>query len=1000
MSLRDRFIQSDSKASTFTGTFTGALVACAITGGSVYAQPDQSTAESDPADEAPVVLQQNPDAQTQDAQYPDDPDSGDRPASAGRVVRAFDFEEREYNPLPIPLGWLRAQEDPDVPRIRPGFPIWNGATIEYNAPAYSGIGTARLPTAGGSTSLTLRHGEINIFPNADYLVSARVRTDGLEHAKAHVLARLLNEHGVAIEGAVSTTPLVNTKGAWQQVSLEVEGVYPDAAFIQIELELLQPEQQGLDRGMDKFAVWEQDYSGDAYFDNLIIAQLPRLDITTGLPGNIVESNEPPPLHMLVRDLTGDAIVARVRIFDVFGREVAAEVLADHDRRLRTDWTPDLPGFGWYRAVLDISVDQQLVGIRTLDFIWSSPSESNINSGMFSIFAELTNPIIAESAPALIKGSGVTRASIEAWDINTQSESLVDGSALMNTIDDLVNAQIDLSMVFSQLPRELATTLAVDPDEVMPVFAGPSSAWVPWAGSMLDEYGQAVAHWRFGDQPTLESPDTLNAELDNINTALRGYVPGPMIVTPWAIDRPIEPTLTRPNRQLLLIDHGDTSEAVMPLVVEEWFASARSQTQAKPDQLPSLGMVLSPSHEIRTWSSVEIWSSVGGLARKAISFWWAASLTGLDNERFDLELRDAWWVSKGKRGQVMPAPEVVVWKTLATHLGGRSAIEQIDLVPGVHMLVAGPQQIRANAQTSQDGRLFESGSDDRQAGEDESGIMILWLDEPSLDPVVLNLPVAMGPVSSFDVFNNETIIELERVGGLSLPVHRIEIGRSPIIIKGVNTQLVRFLSSIKLTPDRLQAKSGIHHHSVTLSNPWPITIRGQLYIVEPGGYTDPDGNIDRSWEIKPRVLPFVLNPNEQSELPIELAYSLGELAGEKKLSFDVELQADQDYPLMRLERTIELGYDGIEMFATARKAQDGIVIVSVYVTNLLDVVQDFELIAIPPNESRLRRSINGIAPGEQAIREFAFTKADSGDQIIVALLLRDSSIRLNQSVSVP
>jgi hypothetical protein len=905
--------------------------------------------------------------------------AGKRPASSGRVVRAFDFEEQEYNPLPVPLGWIRAQEDPRVPRIRPGFPIWNGAMLDYQSPAFEGFGSVKLPTSGGSTGLILRRGEINIFPNADYLVSARIRTQGLEHAKARVVAQLIDQHGDAIEGALSTTNLVNSPDSWEQVSLEIEGVFPSAAFVQIELQLLQPKQQYEQRAASAFEVWDEDYNGAAWFDNLIIAQLPRLEISTGTPGNIVESELPPPLHILVRDLTGDAINANIRIFDVHGHEIDSQSLANGNRRVRTDWTPSLPGFGWYRALLEVNVDDQLVGIRALDFIWLSPEDSNSDSGMFGIHAQLTNAKIAESAPVLINGTGVTSASVEAWAYSTTLEDMSKDADAMIAIDELINMGTDLSIILSELPMELADTLAVDPDEVLPVFASSSSLWMKWGSAMLDEFGQAVSKWRFGDRVTQENADTINTQLDAITTALGGYVPGPILVTPWSIDRPIDPSLTLPSRQTLIFDHDGTTEEAMGILVEDWAQAAAQYSTEHENNPPALGMVLRPMHSVGDWSGVEVWSSVGSLARKAISFWWASSATGLENERFDLELRDAWWVSPGKRGQVMPAPELVVWRTLATHLGGRQAIEELDIMPGVRLLVAGPKP----------------GTDT-----DSQGILILWLDKPSIDPVILNLPLSTQPVKQFDVFNNQTLVPLDYVGPLNLPVHRIEIGRSPIIIKGVNTNLIRFMSALELTPNKLQAKSGTHDHELMFANPWPTTVRGRVYIVEPGGFTGPPGNIDRSWEVSPRVIPFVLDAFETKQIPVKIAYSLGEIAGKKKLTFDVELEADKDYPLMRIEREIELGLDGVEMNLTARRGEDGITVIGVHVTNKLDSDQDFEVIAIPPNESRIRRSINGIKPGEQLTREFAFTNAQSGDKVIVALMLRESSVRLNKSVTVP
>ena len=75
MSLRHRFIQCVYPKSNYFVR----VVACAVLASAVNAQ---DAADSDAPTEAP----------------------GKRPASAGRVVRAFDFEEFDYNPLPVPLA--------------------------------------------------------------------------------------------------------------------------------------------------------------------------------------------------------------------------------------------------------------------------------------------------------------------------------------------------------------------------------------------------------------------------------------------------------------------------------------------------------------------------------------------------------------------------------------------------------------------------------------------------------------------------------------------------------------------------------------------------------------------------------------------------------------------------------------------------------------------------------------------------------------------------------
>lgn len=908
-----------------------------------------------------------------------------RPAASGRVVHAFDFEEQDTNPLPVPMGWLRAQEDPAVPRVRPGFPIWNGAVLDYESPAFAGTGSVKLPTNGGSTSLMLRYGELSIFPDADYLISTRVHTQGLKHARARLVATLLDQKGNELPMSRVASPLIRSENDWQQIAIEVEGLNPSAAFMKLELQLLQPEQQQEHNASQAFRVWDQDYSGAAWFDNLIIAQLPRLNISTGSPGNIIESDNPPDLHLLVRDLTGEEIHANLRIFDVHANLVQQELLNSDGRRVQRRWTTELPGFGWYRALLEVIVDRQLVGVRTLDFIWAPPKQSQHRSGMFAIESSITDPRMALAVPSLVHGSGVDRVSLRIWDRNTTREDLKPGSALINTITTLLDENDRLSFTLAELPMALAETMAVDPDEVLEAFKDPNGAWTQWGASMLDQYGQRVTNWQFGTRPSEESAATLFTALRDARRSLSGFVPGPLSTIAWPIDRPLAPELASPGIELQLIDDNTVAPEAISQLVEQW-ASERTSTQGRDEPESRLGITLRPQHDPRDQDGTQVWSAVGALARKAISFWWSASLSGINQDDFELRLSDAWWISTGRRGEVMPAPELIVWRTLANHLGTRRAVEELDLIPGARLLVVSP---RASL-----GHDFD---EDRSAAQ---GGLVVWLDEPSLDPLYLQLPLARTPVQVYDMFGNMTQIDPVASGNIGSLTHRIEITRSPQIIEGINPELVRFLSSIRLTPDTLEARSGIHKHALQVRNPWPIPIAGRVYIVEPGGFTDKPNEIDRTWDIVPRVLKFSLPPGEQRSIPVDIAYSLGELAGLKDLVFDVELQADNDYPIMRVRREIELALPGVEMELTAKTNQAGISVITATVTHSLKSEQHFDVIAIAPDQPRIRRSMNAMAMGQPMSRQFAFTGLQSGDEVVVVLLPRDTSTRLNKSVIVP
>lgn len=910
-----------------------------------------------------------------------------RPAGSGRIVKAFSFEQRDSNPLPVPLGWIRAQNDPAVPRDRPGFPIWNGAVLDYTSPAYSGIGSVKLPTNGGSTSMMLRHGELSIFPDADYLVSARVRTQGLEHARARIVATLLDQRGEAIESSRTASRLVRSEDGWDTVTIEVEGVEQHAAYMRLELQLLQPEQQDHPDQL-AFQVWEQDFEGAAWFDNLIVAQLPRLEITTGTPGNVVESDTSPALRVLVRDLTGEDIHARMRIYDVHDNLIDQRDLSDGSRSVRRETVPQLPGFGWYRAMLEVFVERRLVGVRTMDFIWAPPSSSLGGSGMFGVETSMTDPVLLNATPSLIQGAGVDRASVRVWDVDTTQNDLHDESTLFRTLEELLRSGTELSFELSQLPKPLATQIASDPHEVFNAFRDPNGEWTKWGSLMLDRFGQRVTTWCFGARPSEEPPGMLKESLTQAREAISGFVPGPTVSLSWPIDRPIPPQLSVPGVRVELVDNHTVSPGAISELVREW-KSQRVLSDGTDTPSPRLALTLSPLEHPSERSGAQTWSALGALARKAISFWWAAREDGEDDYDYALNLSEAWWVTPGKRGQVMPASELIVWRTLANHLGGRQAIESLDLIPGVQMLVISGYTNEENEQTQGATGLSEP-----------TGGLIMWLDEPTLDPVELRIPLATGPVRTFDVLGNSTLIEPVETGNINVPTHTIPISRSPIIVEGINPELVRFMSSMRITPDALISQSGLHEHQLTMKNPWDISISGRVFIVEPGGYTGEPGEIDRSWEIIPRVVPFTLEPMQQRSFPLNIGYSLGELAGEKRLVFDIELEADRSYPTLRVEREIELGLPDIDMSLTAQRNDAGITIVTATVSHTQAQEQYFELIAIAPGEARIRRTINALASNQPATRQFAFTEPIPGDQIVVVLIPRDTSKRLNEAVVVP
>ncbi|MCH7555473.1 MAG: hypothetical protein IIC08_05730, partial [Proteobacteria bacterium] len=198
-----------------------------------------------------------------------EPEPPVRPALARRVVKVFDFERRNPS-IPIPQEFRREQHAPDNQQDHPGFPPrWNLAVFDDSV-AYRGRSSIKLPTRGGNSGLRLNRGVLPIFRGADYVISVHVRTQGLRHARAFLIARFLDAQMRPIPGSeVRSDPAVS-ESHWSPISVVLKDPAPDAAHIQIDLELLQPEYFQSAALPEDLVIWRQDRDAAAWFDQLIV----------------------------------------------------------------------------------------------------------------------------------------------------------------------------------------------------------------------------------------------------------------------------------------------------------------------------------------------------------------------------------------------------------------------------------------------------------------------------------------------------------------------------------------------------------------------------------------------------------------------------------------------------------------------------------------------------------------------------------------------------------
>lgn len=917
-----------------------------------------------------------------------------RPAAAGRVVKQFTFEERETNPNPVPRFWTRNQDQPDRPR--PGFPRFNTIDLEdlEDQPAAT-RGCVRLSTRGGSTSLLLDGGVIPVFKDADYLIGARVRTEGLEHARAAVAVRFLDEKLRPIQASEHLSEPVLSPGRWANLSVHIRGEYPNAAFVQFELLLLQPDQllartNGLSnrthttaapapsagRRIDSsIELRKQDLFGSACFDDVSIVQLPRLELSTQSVTNIVAAPEQPTIQLLVRDLTGEALAGKLLLLDASGRTVDTRSISVGEGRSRTNWSPALPGYGWYRAVLDMSNSLSRVGATYIDFAWLPPRPEQNAAYEFRASGEsprlwlLSSEVPGSAYAALANVCRNVRAdglSLPLWTRDLTAGIVGSRSAALRPLVDAFRSErLDLSFSLPVVPAAATDPNAIVAPDPWSLLVSQPAVARPLLDEFLDAYGQTVQRWQVGwfDPKALPSRQAFQAGLDSIESMLSKLVPGPIVVVPTTMEELTAAAGTPGFEPAVYMPH-DALPGSCALVVDAW------KDRGTADGSKRLLAALGTSPELQLDAS----DAAASVAKRAVRVW--ASATRARNTpgpgpAVGLGLVDPWTVRDERQAQLMPRPELAAWRAVADRLGNRRFVCDFPIAG------AGEAYLFAD-----------------RSGARNSGLLVLWNDASLPEQVKLQNYLGAGPIEIVDVFGNRSALNDPSRSPIS-------ISSTPVFIEGVDADLLHFVAKFTIDPPLLSMTSPETQHAIQFTNTWAVPISGTLQLLEPGGMGTSIRR-DRTWRITPRTFGFSLAPGESASLPMSVSFGTAEEVGTKPFVFNVELAAGHSYEPFRVSARMELGLRDISFSITATPRGNDVVLEAT-ISNQSRAPLTLVMTAFPPEMPRQLVDVGEVMPGNQVIHRFTLRNlypGQKGQRIPVAIADSEAGIRITRSVVIP
>ncbi|HVZ94480.1 MAG TPA: hypothetical protein VG797_08215 [Phycisphaerales bacterium] len=869
----------------------------------------------------------------------EDPPDLNRPEAARRLVKKWDFEERKIHVEPVPVGWFRGQDLPPA-RAREGFPKWNEAELSVETAA-SGEYSIKLPTRGGSTSLVLSSAVVPAIPEADYAVFARVRTTGLKNARARMSAWLLDRDLKIIDVSRSNGPLVESPDAWSVTNLVLTG-QPTAAWIQIELNLLQPEAYDAG-GHSPQEVRPQDFDGAAYFDDLTIMQTPRVEVRAASPSNIIVAPEKPGLKVLMRDLTGEPLTVDQLVYNIDGTLVSRTPLQTTSSGQVVSIPLDLKRYGWYRTVLVVSNRDGPVAQRHTDLLYLPPQVGNgqATGGRFGIVADRTPVGQLPEIPTIARRCGAEAVSLPVWREDETGLDSAESMALIASVTDrLIDEGREVTFVLNQAPEDAARSVRGESNEPLAVIASaPEELWMPHLGPLLSSFGERVRRWQLGSATAM--PAFLGAheaeQVDAARKRMRRLVPRPIVTLPWSALEPI----------------GNAIGADALNVSVPWSISADSMGEmikTWPESVETTAVIELPPPDLfgRRATVIE-------LVKRAVLAWTTGPRM--------LSIRQPFAWRDGRDAQTVPEVSLAVWRTLATELSGRKVVGELAITDGARVFIA--------------------------QGKSDS-VLIAWNDSADPERAVIRGYLGESNVRVIDPFGNT-----EESSGPGNSVN-IPIPETPIFIEGVDAQLARFRAGMRIEPGFLPARAERHHVEVVIENPWPIAVQGRLHISDPKTWTiSPRTN---AFSIAPESsarVPIDLAFGLAEETGVQQVTAEVELSADRRypllrlpLKLEIGLAAVQFQPSYRVERP--------------RPGAPGNVVVTLLITNQGDKPVTLEAFAQAPGYPAFSAPISSLEPGTSAVRRFLLdggAERLNGKNIRVGLKELDGTGRINKTLTV-
>jgi hypothetical protein len=877
-------------------------------------------------------------------------DSTPLPTDTTRILKKFDFEERALgNDEDQPMNWEKV--------TGVDYPQYVGGKLTSDRHR-SGNYCFRIDLDGGSCQYRYQPGLLKVQPGTHYRFEGYCKTSVLRYARARLTAYFIDQDLRPIPNSAHHSELYAGNGEdedWHLLSVELTADQDHAAFLVVEMELLQPNQYSTST-LGRHALFLQDIHGSAWFDDLAVTQVPQVALKTARPGNVFRQSDPLKLTVELNDRETDDLTAQLLVDDALGKRVyqhtgtidlsSAKVLGPGVRELSIDLPTVSPG--WYRASLLMMSHGTYVGQESVAWILladdGAPAPADARFGVvardlpFEAWGDLPKFL-----PLLAAG----RVSLPMWSSRGDVQQM-DADQLDELLRTLQSEGISPAGCLVQLPPKLGEQMGGS--SWLQVLTAPPDSWQNPIAFLISRHANRVDRWQLGPDETEEFAD--NPEMRKVYA--RVYQQFSSLIDKPDLAMPCPVTYDLPNPMPPAVELSvptNVLPAQIPLYLQDF--------HAQENQSVCLSLsALDPDQYDRT-------TRIADLTQRVV-YALASNVP-----RFDLPMPINVH-QQGDEQTVEPQELAIIERTLLSALSGAQYRGKLPIADDVNAF------------------LFER---------NRKGIAVLWTrDVAGAKPRTVSVNLGEHLIS-LDLWGNATALSQPSTPQgededdpnrrrSTAATSQITVGRLPIILTGVDSDMGRLRVSLSLDQPLIESTFEAHTRKVRFSNPYNQPIGGTLKLHGPPG-----------WNLNPPSFTFTLNPGETFERDLVIEFPYNSVAGPQNLTADFNLQADR-HVVFSEPLGLVLGLSDIGTRCMAYRSGNDVVVQQM-ISNYGEHPISYSTFAAFPGRPRIERLDTTLTPGQTVIKKYRFVKVPVGktSKIRVGLKEVDGNRILNDEVEI-